>query len=83
MEWEDAKILQIITPPPYLAAIYETKGVLESAAHVICLALVEHENGERSVMPMTADGPYIMPEDASNFSRLEIVQDLEALQDSI
>ena len=54
----DYKILQIMPAPDNMHTVYEDKGD-KFKNKVVCLALIEYDDGEREVVPMditTGDG---------------------------
>lgn len=69
-----SKIIQIIPAPPNMWARWEPDdgGELEYS-HVVCLALMQEEDGGTYVTPMVAflDGDILNPLDFSNFGGIE------------
>jgi len=48
----DYKIVQIIPAPSNMYALYEAKTIDQIKNKVVCLALIEYDDGEREVIPM-------------------------------
>lgn len=53
----DYKIVQIIAAPDNIYSVYKDRDE-EFKCKIVCLALIEYENGEREIVPMdmTDDG---------------------------
>lgn len=71
------KIIQIIPAPEDFYAYFKNSDPQDDIEYgpphlrVVCLALVESSNGERSVKPMTATGIDIDIEWSSNFDYVD------------
>jgi hypothetical protein len=76
---KQAHILQIL-PATGWVAVYDERGE-ESAASLVCFALVESPDGDgkrQDVRPMRADGKRVVfADEAPNFLRVEELADFE------